>query len=296
MASPYRRRGPAPGPASSLWILAALLLPAARASSFVPRLFGCKSLDYCNGHGRCIAASPGSPYETCECFPGFGHPDDEAIDKMIDCSQRTCPKGRASNDIPTTSTAAHPLRECSNNGRCDRLLGKCACFDSWSGTSCQRRLCPSDCSGHGQCMSMTELATRSDALPLSRPNSTDRFNTSYPRYDLRPEGETWDESVGVACVCDSSWPVGLGPGERQEPEFFGPDCSQRHCPSNDDPVTVSVNELDCGNVTAAGGRGVGEAGNLCQVDCSNRGSCNPSVGLCSCFNGNFGHDCSRFTL
>ena len=29
------------------------------------------------------------------------------------------------------------------------------------------------------------------------------------------------------CVCDSSWSVGLGAGDTQEPEWFGPDCSYR---------------------------------------------------------------------
>jgi hypothetical protein len=28
-------------------------------------------------------------------------------------------------------------------------------------------------------------------------------------------------------LCDSSWPVGLGSGQTQEPEWFGPDCSLR---------------------------------------------------------------------
>ena len=33
--------------------------------------------------------------------------------------------------------------------------------------------------------------------------------------------------MSMGCVCDSSWPVGLGAGERQEPEWFGADCSLR---------------------------------------------------------------------
>ena len=36
-----------------------------------------------------------------------------------------------------------------------------------------------------------------------------------------------------------------------------------HCPSGDDPIT-SVDETDCENVT------LGDAGNLCHVECSNR--------------------------
>lgn len=31
--------------------------------------------------------------------------------------------------------------------------------------------------------------------------------------------------MSFGCVCDSSWAVGLGNGETQQSEWFGPDCS-----------------------------------------------------------------------
>lgn len=37
----------------------------------------------------------------------------------------------------------------------------------------------------------------------------------------------WDWDVMRMCICDSSWRVGLGLGETQEPEWFGADCSLR---------------------------------------------------------------------
>lgn len=61
---------------------------------------------------------------------------------------------------------------------------------------------------------------------------------------------TWDEEMIYGCVCDSKWEVGLGAGQTQEPEWFGPDCSLRHCPSGDDPST-DVDETDCYNVTSS---------------------------------------------
>lgn len=37
----------------------------------------------------------------------------------------------------------------------------------------------------------------------------------------------WDGEAMYGCVCDSSWEVGLGAGQRQQAEYFGADCSQR---------------------------------------------------------------------
>lgn len=240
------------------------------------RRMGCASLNYCNGHGRCVAVTRGSPSVTCECFRGWGHPSDVATDHMLDCSQRTCPLGIATSDIPTSPTAAHPLRECSNNGLCDRETGECHCFGSWVGGACERRSCPKQCSGHGQCMVMAELATRPDAFPLAAANGTNL--TSYRR--------AWDASVGVACLCDSTWAVGLGPGETQAAEWFGPDCSLRRCPSGDDPLTV-VDETDCTNKSG------GAVGNLCHAECAHRGICNTRTGVCACFDGFAGAACDR---
>ena len=138
-------------------------------------------------------------------------------------------------------------------------------------------------------------------------------------YGGRPESSTWDEDKVYGCVCDSSWPVGFGAGETQAPEYTAADCSQRRCPSGDDPRTVTVDETDCayfaGNgaawmgvvgtdgknyapgaalppgvgeaVAASGTPGVdqGAVGNKCFVECANRGTCNRATGVCSCFPG-----------
>ena len=140
-------------------------------------------------------------------------------------------------------------------------------------------------------MSIKEMARRLDALPLNdgwaryvprvpapssrtdpenapprryENESSSRTNWTVVRYEGSDHSTTWDEDLGVGCLCDSTWAVGLKPGERQSPEFFGADCSLRHCPSGDDPLT-EVDETDCTNKTAAGGRGVGKPGNICHV-------------------------------
>ena len=236
----------------------------------------CTMHNDCNGHGTCIVST-----STCVCYEGWGAPTDVSLYKAPDCSARTCPTGRAWADIPTSPTQAHALMECSGRGRCNRDTGECICYDGFAGQACNRNACPNDCSGHGICVSLRQMARMPNALPLAP-------NTYYEGDD---DATTWDEEKLFGCVCDSSWPVGLTSGTRQEPEWFGPDCSLRHCPSADDPRTVKV-ETNCWNVTAKGSIYAGSVGNLCQVDCANRGICDYTTGTCNCFSGYYGSDCT----
>eukprot|EP01038_Epipyxis_sp_PR26KG_P012786 gene12786-17143_t len=237
----------------------------------------CKMLNYCNGHGTCVNST-----SSCSCYDGWGADSDISFYKAPDCSMRSCPSGKAWADIPTNYNTAHALAECSNRGTCDRSTGTCKCFNGFTGVSCQRNKCPNDCSGHGICLSMKQLARTANALPLG-PNTY---------YEGDEDSTTWDEDKLFGCVCDSSWTVGLGNGETQEPEWFGPDCSLRHCPSADNPRTYK-DETDCWNITAQGSRYAGEEGNLCHVDCANQGICDYNSGRCKCFNGQYGENCAN---
>ncbi|KAG7396510.1 hypothetical protein PHYBOEH_002163 [Phytophthora boehmeriae] len=239
----------------------------------------CSALNNCNGNGRCNSQS-----KTCECFQGFGASTDIAEYRSPDCSLRTCPAGPSWNDIPTSATTAHSKTECSSAGFCDRSLGTCSCYSGFEGAACQRSSCPNGCSGHGQCISMSEMAAATNAFPLS-PATT---------YGGDVTATTWDQDRIYGCLCDSSWPVGLGAGESQQSQWFGPDCSMLHCPSGDDPMTAVV-ETNCVGVTAPGGGGVGGTDNLCHVDCSNRGICDYSSGECSCFPGFYGSNCASLS-
>ena len=185
---------------------------------------------HCSGHGYCETAK-----KQCVCYEGYGSPTDRTLATVgipsNDCSHRVCPSGKAWVDVPTSDTAAHAVAECSNQGICDRSKGDCACFAGFTGDACQRMFCPSatsaECSGHGRCVSMKRLAEQTNALPLSAATT----------YTGAEAGETWDEEKIYGCICDSGWTVGLGSGQTQEPQYFGPDCSFKRCPSGDDPIT-----------------------------------------------------------
>jgi hypothetical protein len=133
---------------------------------------------------------------------------------------------------------------------------------------------------------MAIQAQMTDALPLSvSQNSTSAYYQMEEHYT-----STWDQMRMNGCVCDSTWPVGLGNGETQEAEFFGADCSLRRCPSGDNPDTAA-DETDCNGVLADGGRGRGQYGNKCHHECSGKGKCDYKSGSCTCFLGHYGIAC-----
>jgi len=133
---------------------------------------------------------------------------------------------------------------------------------------------------------MQEMAKMTNAKPFS----TKEFSYKNGKA-LRVNSSVYDANMYRACVCESFWPVGLGPGETQEPTFFGPACELHHCPSGDNPAT-KVDETDCSGISVYHDGEVGQPGNLCHVDCSNQGLCDYQTGYCSCFDGYTGHNCA----
>lgn len=258
-----------------LWVAVAVFM-----ASFieVEAATACFHLGDCNGHGSCDTTN-----KKCDCFEGWGAADDITLYKSADCSQRVCPAGKAWVDVPTSASTAHFEAECSNQGLCDRSTGLCRCFSGFSGDACQRSACPNDCSGHGKCVSISQMASETNAVPVG-----DNLQT----YGGDESGTTWDENKIYGCVCDSTWTVGLEDTETQEPLWFGPDCSLKHCPTGDDPMT-GVDETNCTEKAFNGAiDGNGAFGNLCHIDCSNRGLCDHSSGLCRCFEGFYGDNCN----
>ena len=102
----------------------------------------------------------------------------------------------------TLLNSAHYYMECSNKGMCNRQDGVCECFEGYEGSACQRASCPNDCSNHGVCKSIFQIA------------EADNSNT----YEL------WDKYSTMGCYCD--------------PGYFGPDCSLRECKHGVDPLYI----------------------------------------------------------
>jgi len=239
-------------------------------------------INNCNGHGKCVNG------QYCVCEDGWGSANDISQYKSPDCGARVCPSGRvwpAGNSSVLTG-----IRECSGVGVCDRSSGQCICSELYTGASCNRLKCFNQCSGHGHCYSLKQMAGMSNAFPLSN----NKYAYEKKQQSSLTEKHLWDENMIQGCVCDSSWPVGLQSGQRQDAEWFGPDCSLRHCPSGDDPMTT-IKETNCTgrNVHYPTSTSVGAPGNLCHVDCSNRGVCDYGTGICYCFNGFRGAACEN---
>lgn len=160
----------------------------------------------CSGHGYCL----GSPTFQCICSAGY---------QGGDCSERSCAQGKSWFDAPVAVDEAHQRIECSNMGVCDRTKGECVCRTNWEGGACERMSCPGGdpaCSGHGQCLSMAQLAEESTIH--SNGALTAYSYGKIPNYKF-----TWDYDQVYGCKCDR--------------DYTGYDCSLRVCPRGDDPIT-----------------------------------------------------------
>jgi len=186
---------------------------------------------------------------------------------------------------------------CSGHGSCG-ANDKCACYDrpngdpAWTEHDCSQRTCPkgdawvavataannahpsTECSNKGICDRKTgecECFDNYEGMACERtvcPSNCNGRGVCMTQQALataaggRTYATPWDATKHVGCKCD------LG--------FRGPDCSLQECPSGADILLGHGNDK---------GR-----------DCSGRGICDYSEGLCRCFNGYYGNKCQYQTV
>merc|ERR1719183_210764 len=170
----------------------------------------------CSGHGSCMVD------DVCDCYDNWGVGLGASLGESGDCSDRVCPFEIAWVDSPNSDGSFHNYAECSGKGLCDRGSGLCECFDGYEGKACSRSSCPNDCSGHGTCEYINDLALGS----VYGQRGVSNFESyAYNRIAY----EEWDSLKSRQCVCDA--------------QYTDVDCSKRMCPHGDDVLDVKENLL-----------------------------------------------------
>ncbi len=195
---------------------------------------------------------------------------------------KLCPRSGKNNKLICSGHGT-----CEHNNQCNCYKGLNGVVD-YTGPDCSLRSCPvgtawidnvinannmhpiTECSSKGLCDRKTgecNCFDGYDGLACQRhvcPENCNDRGTCYPERILanhagRVYDIPWDSNKSLGCVCD------LG--------FRGPSCNLQECPSGTDPIQGYGNEA---------GR-----------DCSGRGICDYSTGLCSCFSGFYGDTCDK---
>lgn len=166
----------------------------------------------CSGHGYCTTD------DVCKCYDNWGV--GLSLDSG-DCSERICPFEISWVDTPDHYGRFHKYLECAGRGICDRTSGECACFDGYDGKGCQRSTCPNDCSGHGTCEYIEDIAYSTSWAEFSGATIQEASKTFAFR--------SWDNHKTRGCVCDAT--------------YGDVDCSKRMCPFGTDVLDVRDNLL-----------------------------------------------------
>merc|ERR1719502_2363462 len=173
------------------------------------------------------------------CYFGIAHVDSPKGDLNADglvsgalttvvTGSEVYPWGTTEQFPNTDANEGHFYMECSNKGICDRKSGECDCFDGYTGTACSRAACPNDCSGHGTCESIKELAemrsydTNEHDVATTRVAGTNNHHGYDSSIEESYSYNLWDQDKTMGCKCD--------------PVYYGADCSLKKCKYGVDPL------------------------------------------------------------
>jgi len=211
---------------------------------------------------------------------GVGGSTEATLYQPNDIYQFQVTRSGGTHYLDSNDNSFHQQVECSGRGLCDRASGQCKCDVGYDGEACQRTTCKNSCSGHGVCQDESHFFT--DAGVTTYAQSTTSVEDSY----LGP----FDAYKQMGCKCDKG--------------YRGPDCSLIECPSGTDPLLADtgLNALIYSDsYPGSDGKGAGVTWNTNEQvdgparDCSGRGTCDYSAGVCKCYKGYFGERCETQT-
>jgi hypothetical protein len=266
----------------------ALALLAATVSAKCP--------NSCSGHGTCNRA------DICTCY-------NEGTEKYIlngrnplneneaqaatlgnraaawtgaDCSLRTCPRGMSWNvqAIKHTCTAWSADQTAAADCTGTAVGTKTSGTDRAAHSGRTLHKDNMECSDAGICDRSTGSCQCFDGYEgsacqrTSCPNDCSGHGSCFPNTVFAADAGVrysgaWDSGLHFGCKCDMG--------------FRGSDCSLIECPSHADPMYDMTGSEASHSVLS---------GNTVGRDCSGRGLCDYTTGLCQCFSGYTGNDCN----